>query len=62
MTDAGYALDSPRASLARARTGRRLATSSAVWALVAGNAALLVWLWVHGGNVSGHMTTGELLT
>src|SRR5712691_4612467 len=63
MTEAGYALDSPRvSSLSRPRTGRRLATSTAVWVFVAGNAALLIWLWVHGGNVSDDLTTGELLT
>jgi predicted ferric reductase len=63
MTEAGYALDSPRVSaLSRPRAGRRLATSTAVWAFVAGNAALMIWLWVHGGNVSDDLTTGELLT
>jgi predicted ferric reductase len=63
VTEAGYALDSPRvSSLSRPRTGRRLATSTAVWAFVAGNAALMIWLWVHGGNVSDDLTTGELLT
>src|SRR6266571_3268689 len=63
MTEAGYALESPRvSSRSRPRTGRRLATSTAVWAFVAGNAALMVWLWVHGGNVSDDLTTGELLT
>ena len=36
--------------------------STALWVLVAGNAALMVWLWVHGGNVSDDLTTGELLT
>jgi predicted ferric reductase len=63
MTEAGYALGSPRvSSLSRPRTGRRLATSTAVWAFVAGNVALMIWLWVHGGNVSDDLTTGELLT
>ncbi len=63
MNEASYALESPRLSaLARPRWGRRLATASAAWALVAGNAALLVWLWVHGGNVSDDLSTGELLT
>jgi predicted ferric reductase len=33
-----------------------------VWAFVAGNAALMIWLWVHGGNVSDDLTIGELLT
>jgi hypothetical protein len=63
MTEAGYALESPGLSaLARPRTGRRLATSTAVWLFVAGNAAVMVWLWVHGGNVSDDLSTGELLT
>jgi predicted ferric reductase len=63
MTEAGYALESPRASsLARPRARRRLATSAAVWAFVAGNAAVMVWLWVHGGNLSDDLSTGELLT
>jgi hypothetical protein len=63
MAEAGYALESPRvSSLARPRSGRRVAMSTALWVLVAGNAALMVWLWVHGGNVSDDLTTGELLT
>src|SRR5712691_8073905 len=63
MNEDGYALESPRLSaLARPRSGRRLAMASAVWIVVAGNAALMVWLWVHGGNVSEHLSTGELLT
>jgi predicted ferric reductase len=63
MTEAGYAVESPRvSSLSRPRAGRRLARSTAVWAFVAGNAALMIWLWVHGGNVSDDLTTGELLT
>jgi hypothetical protein len=63
MNEAGYALDSPRLSaLPTVRSGRTLATASVVWAVVAGNAALLVWLWVHGGNVSDDLSPGELLT
>jgi predicted ferric reductase len=63
MNDAGYALESPRLSaLPRARSGRRPASASVVWAVVAGNAVRLVWLWVHGGNVSDDLSTGELLT
>jgi predicted ferric reductase len=63
MTEAGYALESTRlSSLARPRAGRRVAMSIALWAFVAGNAALMVWLWVHGGNVSDDLSTGELLT
>jgi predicted ferric reductase len=30
------------------------------WAIVVGNAALMVWLWVHGGNLHVHRT-GDLL-
>jgi predicted ferric reductase len=32
-----------------------------IWALVFANAALIVWLWIHGGNLAVH-TTGDLLT
>jgi predicted ferric reductase len=63
MTEAGYALESTRvSSLARPRAGRRVAMSTALWAFVAGNAVLMVWLWVHGGNVSDDLSTGEILT
>ena len=63
MTEAGYALESPRLSaLARPRERRRLATSALIWAFVAGNAAVMVWLWVHGGNLSDDLSTGALLT
>jgi predicted ferric reductase len=34
----------------------------AVWAFLLGNAAGLVWLWWHGGNVTNVHTTGEALT
>jgi predicted ferric reductase len=63
MTEAGYALDPPRLSaLARPRARRRLVVSTALWAFVAGNAAVMVWLWAHGGNVSDDLSTGQLLT
>jgi predicted ferric reductase len=63
MTEAGYALESPRLSaLARPRARRRLATSAVIWAFVAGNAAVMVWLWVRGGNLSDDLSTGALLT
>jgi predicted ferric reductase len=56
----------PRAAVparrsARARTGR-LAIGIAVWTFLLGNAAGLVWLWWHGGNVTNVHTTGEALT
>ncbi len=34
----------------------------AVWTFLLGNAAGLVWLWWHGGNVTKVHTTGEALT
>jgi predicted ferric reductase len=45
----------------RARTGR-VAIGIAVWMFLLGNAAGLVWLWWHGGNVTNVHTTGEALT
>jgi predicted ferric reductase len=32
-----------------------------VWAVVLGNAAVIVWLWIHGGNLTTK-TTGDVLT
>ena len=40
---------------------RRLAVA-ALWLFAAGNAAAIVWLWYHGGNVTRVHSTGELLT
>jgi predicted ferric reductase len=65
MTDAGYALQPARLERPTVRSGRmsrRLVVGSAAWALLAGNAAAIVWLWVHGGNASVHLRTGDLLT
>jgi predicted ferric reductase len=45
----------------RARVGR-VAIGVAVWTIVLGNAAGIVWLWWHGGNVTKVHTTGEALT
>jgi len=39
----------------------RLAALAAVWALVLGNAAVIVWLWVHGGNVTTR-SAGDVVT
>ena len=46
---------------ASARALRRGMGLAAVWILVLGNAAGIVWLWAHGGNVHPK-TTGDLLT
>lgn len=45
---------------ARPRTGRMLGLAL-VWTVVLGNAAGIVWLWAHGGNLHT-TTTGEALT
>jgi predicted ferric reductase len=39
----------------------RAACAGLVWAVIAGNAVVIVWLWVHGGNLHVH-DTGELFT
>ncbi len=46
----------------RRRHGYRTAMAWAIAAVVVANAAVIVWLWVQGGNVSGLRTTGALLT
>jgi predicted ferric reductase len=45
----------------QARVGR-VAIGVAVWTIVLGNAAAIVWLWWHGGNVTKVHSTGEALT
>jgi predicted ferric reductase len=45
-----------------AASARRLAPAVAVLAFLLANAALIVWLWVHGGNVSKLNQTGDVLT
>ena len=40
----------------------RLAIGVLVWTFLLGNAAGLVWLWWHGGNVTKVHSTGEVLT
>jgi predicted ferric reductase len=64
MTEAGYAVQrsSPIALPLQRASARRLLTAAALWAIGGGNAALIAWLWVHGGNVSDVHSTGELLT
>ena len=43
------------------RVLRRRAAAALVYAVAAANAGVIVWLWIHGGNL--HVpTTGELLT
>src|SRR3989442_4865671 len=64
MSQAGFAIErSPALALThRRRLARRALTATVLWAILAGNAAAIVWLWVHGGNASDDLSTGELLT
>ncbi len=41
---------------------RRLVVAIGLWTFLVGNAAGLVWLWWHGGNVTHVHTTGDALT
>jgi predicted ferric reductase len=43
------------------RGGYHTAVASGLWLAVAANAAVIVWLWVAGGNVSGVHSPGQLL-
>jgi predicted ferric reductase len=58
LEDRRQALTRPHA---RARAARA-AVAIAVWTFLLGNAAGLVWLWWHGGNVTKVHTTGQALT
>jgi predicted ferric reductase len=49
------------ASTRAAAWSMRAACAALVWAVIVGNAAVIVWLWVHGGNLSVH-DTGEAFT
>jgi len=62
MADAGVLADPlPAVTGASLRAARRTAGLALVWLVVLGNAAAIVWLWAHGGNL--HVTSaGQLLT
>jgi predicted ferric reductase len=52
----------PTEAVFRARGERRRALGlTAVWVVVLGNAAAIVWLWVHGGNITAR-SSGDVLT
>ena len=52
----------PTRAAFHARGGSRRALGlAAVWTVVLGNAAAIVWLWVHGGNVMAK-SSGDVLT
>jgi predicted ferric reductase len=55
-------LPAPTEAVFRARGERRRALGlAAVWVVVLGNAAAIVWLWVHGGNITAK-SSGDVLT
>ncbi len=56
---AAAALAPPAAAVRLPR--RRAAGLALVWTIVLANAGAIVWLWVHGGNLTDK-TTGDLLT
>ena len=64
MSEAGFALERsrPLAVAVRPRSFRRVLAAGLLGLVVGANGAVIVWLWVHGGNVSEHLSTGELLT
>ena len=64
MSQAGFALEgSPALAVPHRRpAARRAITAAVLWAILAGNLAAIVYLWVHGGNLSKDLSAGELLT
>jgi predicted ferric reductase len=53
------ALTLPRS--AATGVSRRVAAGSLIWAVLLGNAAVIVWLWIHGGNLTTR-SSGDVLT
>jgi predicted ferric reductase len=63
MTDVGLDLRRSRhRTLSRPFVSRRLLVGAALWTVLLANAAVIVWLWIHGGNLSRVHTTGDALT
>ena len=64
MTDAGFAVErtTPALGLRSRRSAARVAGATLFWGVLLGNAAAIVWLWWHGGNVTHVRSTGDLLT
>jgi predicted ferric reductase len=61
--DTTLAMATPRSTALPTRRSARAALVASALALVAvGNAAAIVWLWWHGGNVTQVHSQGELLT
>ena len=51
-----------RAWTPRPRSLGRTAVATLLWAVLLGNVAVIVWLWVHGGNLEHLGRSGDLLT
>ncbi len=64
MTELGYALSEPAVAVPvrRRNRGRRLALAAVLWGVAAGNAAVIVWLWLNGGGISAVHNAGDLAT
>ncbi len=63
MSESPLVIERSRAaSLHGARPLRRAAALAVIWAIVLGNAAVIVWLWYHGGNVADVHSAGDALT
>lgn len=62
MTGMGVAVDRRHAEPVLRRRRTRALLAAALWLAVLANAALLTWLWVRGGGLSGVDSAGTLLT
>jgi predicted ferric reductase len=63
VSESPYVIERSRAaSLLGARPLRRAAVLAVIWAIVLGNAGVIVWLWYHGGNATDVHSAGDALT
>ena len=51
-----------RTTAVRPASPSRVLVAGVLWALLLGNAAVIVWLWVHGGNASDDLSAGNFVT
>src|SRR5665213_1263650 len=60
----GIGLSEPprSAGAIRAAAARRTVGLTVLWLALLANASVIVWLWYHGGNVTGVHSQGQLLT